>query len=263
MGRKRNQGKARKAAKAKAREEAEEERNHTTTDGQQLSLPALLQQLQSGADCVHGLELMMDNLCAGFVDAFIKCFQRGSNGVMKRLKLAEDATMDKFADVWNDSAKMEIAMSFFLCCGTQGVLHGSYADARRSAVITRYFEQHVAIKLHQTQALICFPKFEEMSDEHSLVKFYRRRIPCSCLDEKYEEVKSIPKMAICYNLQCPNSYGEVERSKTMYCSRCRSVTYCSRECQKADWAEHKPVCGDMVARKAAFDANKRSIDSAP
>ncbi|KAL4452293.1 hypothetical protein ABPG75_007955 [Micractinium tetrahymenae] len=26
------------------------------------------------------------------------------------------------------------------------------------------------------------------------------------------------------------------------CSRCRHVSYCSRECQKAHWAEHKQDC---------------------
>jgi hypothetical protein len=29
------------------------------------------------------------------------------------------------------------------------------------------------------------------ADEHTLVKFFRKRIPCSCLDEKYQEVKQI------------------------------------------------------------------------
>ena len=253
MGRKRNQGKARKAAKAKAREEAEEERNHST-DGQQLS-PALLQQLQSGnamrgAACVHGLE-KMDHLCAGFVDAFNKFFTSGEEiSLVYRLKLAEDATMDKFADVWNDSTKMEIAMSYFLFVGTQEILDGRCADSLDSATIIRYMEQYIAVVLHQTQALICTPKIEEISDEHSLVKLFRRRIPCSCLDNKYEEVKSITKMGFCYSPQCPDR--RVERNKTMYCSRCRSVTYCSRECQKADWARHKSYCDNAAIVKAAF-----------
>ena len=254
MGRKRNQGKARKAAKAKAREEAEEEMNHST-DGQQLSLPALLQQLQSGnamrgAACVHGLE-KMDNLCAGFVDAFNKFFKSGEKiSLVHRLKAAEDATMDKFADVWNDSTKMEIAMSYFLFVGTQEILDGRCADSLDSATIIRYMEQYIAVVLHQTQALICTPKIEEISDEHSLVKLFRRRIPCSCLDNKYEEVKSITKMGFCYSPQCPDR--RVERSKTMYCSRCRSVTYCSRECQKADWARHKSYCDNAAIVKATF-----------
>jgi hypothetical protein len=31
--------------------------------------------------------------------------------------------------------------------------------------------------------------------------------------------------------------------KLMACSRCRRVVYCSAECQRRDWREHKPRCG--------------------
>jgi len=27
-----------------------------------------------------------------------------------------------------------------------------------------------------------------------------------------------------------------------YCSKCKSIKYCSVECQRADWKKHKPVC---------------------
>ncbi|KAJ5591619.1 uncharacterized protein N7459_001988 [Penicillium hispanicum] len=33
-------------------------------------------------------------------------------------------------------------------------------------------------------------------------------------------------------------------SDLMTCSRCRTVKYCSRECQRADWKYHKPGCSD-------------------
>ncbi|KAJ7314570.1 hypothetical protein DFH08DRAFT_894941 [Mycena albidolilacea] len=28
-----------------------------------------------------------------------------------------------------------------------------------------------------------------------------------------------------------------------YCSKCQVASYCSKECQKSDWPEHKPICG--------------------
>eukprot|EP00984_Skeletonema_dohrnii_P036994 scaffold38590_cov255-Skeletonema_dohrnii-CCMP3373.AAC.1 len=46
-----------------------------------------------------------------------------------RLFAAEEAAMNKFADVWNDSAKMESAMAHLLCRGTQYFLDGYYANA--------------------------------------------------------------------------------------------------------------------------------------
>jgi hypothetical protein len=29
------------------------------------------------------------------------------------------------------------------------------------------------------------------------------------------------------------------------CSRCKAVCYCCRECQQADWKEHKKSCGEQ------------------
>eukprot|EP00984_Skeletonema_dohrnii_P024737 scaffold13863_cov94-Skeletonema_dohrnii-CCMP3373.AAC.2 len=94
------------------------------------------------------------------------------------------------------------------------------------------------------------------SDSHTCVKFFRRRISCRCLDKKYDEVKTISKMGVCFNEECPDR--RVERNKTMYCSGCRCITYCSRACQKADWTAHKQECDEFVARIAKFEAEKQS-----
>lgn len=36
--------------------------------------------------------------------------------------------------------------------------------------------------------------------------------------------------------------GEKQGTKLLSCSRCKSVTYCSKACQTADWKRHKPTC---------------------
>jgi len=43
---------------------------------------------------------------------------------------------------------------------------------------------------------------------------------------------------------CCTKCGKVDEShmKCMRCSRCKVTTYCSRECQVADWKRHKPTC---------------------
>ena len=273
MGRKRNQGKARKAAKAraKAREEAEDS-NNQRTNGQQRLLAEQMQQLQlgnsnflstSGSDatkCYHGFK-EMDNTCIDFVIAFRNAVheadKRGES-TSQSLVEAKNATMDKFADVWNDSANMEIVMSYYLSHGTESIIEGNYGYAHECAAFARYMEQRTAVVLHQTQAIINWSKVEAMSaDEHTRVKFFRKRIPCKCLDKKYDEVKTITKMGICFNEECPPD-RRVERNKTMYCSGCRSITYCSLECQKADWTLHKQECDVRVARIAKFEAEKQS-----
>jgi hypothetical protein len=97
------------------------------------------------------------------------------------------------------------------------------------------------------------------ADEHTLVKYLRKNIPCKCLDEKYKEVKSITKMGVCFNSQCSIPDRMVERKSMLYCTRCRQVNYCSAECQKAAWPEHKELCNKIMAEdKADFNSqNKR------
>mmetsp|Transcript_22227 Transcript_22227/g.33477 ORF Transcript_22227/g.33477 Transcript_22227/m.33477 type:complete len:271 (-) Transcript_22227:121-933(-) len=270
MGRKRNQGKARKAAKAKAREEAKES-NTQVTDGRQRqqSLAAHWQQLESVAaltssnttKCRHGFE-MFDSVCLDFTREFRTFYQFASyrgEGIMRCLLAAEHATKIQFAGVWNNSTKMETAMSCLFSIGTSAILEGSNDVASDCASIARYLEEYIAVVLKQTQALFYSPKIREAqnpSDVHTLVKFFRKRIPCCCLDEKYEEVKYTAKTGLCFNLQCHKPC--VKRSKTMYCSRCRCVTYCSPECQKADWKIHKEDCLGYLKEKANFEMKQKA-----
>ena len=193
------------------------------------------------------------------MDAFHAAHGDGKT-IVRCLVEAEDATKDEFAEVWIDSAKMDMARSYFLNRGADYILDGRNNNARANACVARFFEEYIAVEFHKTQALFHVPKIEEIyqADLHTLVKFLRRRIPCSCLDEKYEEVKSITKIGVCHNPQCSFPNRMVERSKTMYCSRCRCATYCSRECQRADWSRHKEYCDINSARKTEFDANKES-----
>eukprot|EP00804_Cyclotella_cryptica_P013918 CCRYP_002436-RA/>CCRYP_002436-RA protein AED:0.29 eAED:0.29 QI:0/-1/0/1/-1/1/1/0/523 len=45
---------------------------------------------------------------------------------------------------------------------------------------------------------------------------------------------------------CENCQANVA-GKLQQCSRCKSVIYCGRDCQKAHWKEHKMVCKDLAA----------------
>jgi hypothetical protein len=262
VSRKKNQGKARKAAKA--REEAEERRkNNLTTNGLVLSNIGDVPMSRDTTTCGHGLE-KIDDIYQNFVTAFLKAFKEAVESeadAMMILVKAENVTWDEFADVWKDSAKMEIAMSHFLSLGARAVLEGYKDHARTFAISARYIEQRTAVVLKQTQATMNWPKIEELTirgDDHTLVKFFRRRIPCSCLDEIYEKVKHITKMGICYNPKCSIPGKELKRSKTMYCSRCLGASYCSRECQEADWKTHKSKCEAGTALKANFAAEQQA-----
>ena len=272
MGRKRNQGKARRAAKAtKAREEAKERGDdQTANSGPSLEarLRQLVRQLQIDEEtCAHGAEgdVSTDDSVVQFINAFRKSFDEavrcGDRNVSQCLVTAQDATWDEISDnnVWGDAAKLEFALSYYLFVGTQQCLDGNCDEARVNATFARFFEQRIAVHLEQSQALPNWPKIFETydGDDHTIVKFFRRRIPCSCLDKKYEEVKHITKLGFCFSPQCSISDTNVERSKAKYCSRCRCVTYCSLECQEAHWSDHKPDCDNLVAMITKFEAERQ------
>ena len=64
----------------------------------------------------------------------------------------------------------------------------------------------------------------------SLFKFYIDRIVCTCLDEKYKNLKAEkPKTGL-----CQHCVRRTERSKLFVCSQCNEAQYCSRKCQIAD-----------------------------
>ena len=272
MGRKRNQGKARRAAKAKANEVKEEEgggnNNLTTTanNGKQKHkspTEVLMEHIWNNEKCWHHVNNCLD-FNGPFVEEFHSIFidaERYDRSIPKCLVYAKNSTMDEFAEKWNDSAELEKAMSFFWFAGTQLCLKGDYNDSRCCATIARFFDQYIAVVLKQTQAVYNWIKIEDTycADLHTLVKFFWKRIPCSCLDDKYEEVKQITKMGFCYNPKCSIPNGESERSKTKCCSRCRRVTYCSRECQEADWSRHKSICGDYAAVIAEFEDRQQNM----
>ena len=153
---------------------------------------------------------------------------------------------------------MKQVIKYFLHNGAVLYLDEDKDNCRISALFARFFEQWLKVNVHKRQAYIDWPKAIECgSDDHTLVKYFWRRIRCSCLDEAYEEVKSIPKMGVCFNQHCAHPKRSVERSKLRCCSRCRSVTYCSRECQAADWSEHKELCDEVVATRAEFEASQK------
>ena len=85
----------------------------------------------------------------------------------------------------------------------------------------------------------------ETCDEHTIVSFFKTRIPCKCLDKIRKEVKSIVKMGICNNTDCTLPDRKAERSKLLECQQCRAVYYRSSECQKADWSTHKKYCATI------------------
>ena len=69
--------------------------------------------------------------------------------------------------------------------------------------------------------------------------------------ENSQPVYSIPKLLSCSNKNCSNvesKFGEFQ-----HCTNCLTV-YCCRECQKADWADHKSFCKSEEAYYSHLEA---------
>ena len=169
---------------------------------------------------------------------------------------AYEATEDEFADVY--SSKLDAVISILLCNGMERILQGDKRKAQLCATLACYFEDFMAVNVRKTKATLSWSKLLELesADDHTLVSYYKRRIPCSCLDEKYKEVKSVKKMGRCCNPKCSLPGGNVERSKMFSCTRCGDANYCSVKCQRADWKRHKEFCDVIAERKAAFNAEQ-------
>lgn len=270
--RKKAQGQARRNAKAaKAKDnETEEVREENSLPLQNLQMQKLvigslaLVTAHDDSRCKHGFDQFpAGHVCAEFITTFTSTFF--SIGDLSDVKVLAESfksafeAVEKHMECLTDSTKMEAIVSFFLYLGTQDILLDGGGFARLIASFAAYFEQHIAMMLLKTSATIKPAKGVELlnSDSHTLVSFFRKRISCSCLDEKYKEVKTISKMGHCCNKHCCHPNQQVERSSMLFCTRCRNANYCSRDCQVADWPVHKVMCEDLAVQRDEFSASKR------
>ena len=266
--RKKAKGKARRAAKeAKAAvEEEEADEQAALVANQDGSLEAQMQRLTIDNwlnDCRHGFDgdqILCRQFMAVFQEAYGKSIITGDYNMMVNFNAGIQATKDKFefSFFWNDVAKLRQVVSLYVANGVQYILKGSDNNARAVAYFAHFFEEFIAVIVEETQPTIDLQQSYELqhSDLHTLVSFFRKRIPCKCLDEKYKEVKYVTKIGICSNQECNLPDRKVELKKMLNCSGCDQVCYCSRACQKAHWSKHKKFCRAMADLKAEFDSKQ-------
>ena len=231
--------------------------------------------------CDHGFtphDARMQAFLYDFAVKFDATADRTSD-LATSLAVATNATRKEYANLVNDSAKMKAIVSVLLAKATQLVLDGKRASG--DATFAYYFEQYIAVSLEKTQTSFYLRKIFEIhiNDEHkrTLISFLRKRIPCSCLDQLYENVKDMAKMGICCNFKpiefrpvppegcasmpgcCSLPDGKIDRNKMLRCSGCNLAYYCSRKCQKSAWPEHKRECLENAEEKAKFDSKQQSM----
>ena len=229
--------------------------NLAAAEKEELEAAAKNDEVNNSQICDHGL--IVPHVCEEFIQPFVNEFQTcsASNmGIIDGFKRIYEAMRSKYAEVWNDPAKLQWVASYFVSRSTDMILEGNYRPDF-AAMWSSFFEQRAAIVTHENDTYTCcdwdifvalcdWTKMCELyeSDEHTLVSFFRKRIPCKCLDDKYEEVKSIAKIGICCNPNCSLPNMKAVRSKMLFCTQCRRANYCSKECQVANWPIHKEFC---------------------
>ena len=73
-----------------------------------------------------------------------------------------------------------------------------------------------------------------------LVKFVAKRLQCTCLKKLHNAMrKKVAKVGLCFGCQT-----QFPRSELYVCTGCMYAEYCSRDCQRADWSDHKEDCGN-------------------
>ena len=234
----------------------------------QQELSSLMQQIYM---CNHGHVPWQVGICAKFASELLHEYNatinRGDSPspsprthTIKSLQAMK--SKEEYAEVWNGAGKMKLIVSYFLSLGTEHATEGNMWAARVYAHYACFFEEYIASELNNTQASMNRAKMVELlyaSDDHTLISYLKHRIPCTCLNDLYKQVKSTKKMGLCFNEDCCYPDRMVERDAMLNCTRCRSANYCSRECQVADWPRHKKMLCDEVAKAiASFNFKQNS-----
>lgn len=239
------------------------------------NLPASVAKEVTGVDptiaaaaakkCWHGFDptsFPRDHICRKFMiawhDSFFTEIDR-EGSVKNPYQEAFNTTRQSFPDVYGNHWMMELVFSYLVFRSAQKIIEGE-KDISVDVAFASFFEQLIAVFHQKSHAVIDWRKVMELLegvDEHTVVLYLKNRIPCSCLDEKYKEVKSIKRMCLCYNTDCTLPDRKMERKKRLICTRCTRACYCSAECQKANWPEHKHKCDADVALREAREAAKK------
>ena len=259
--RKKNKGKERKAKKAEAAkleaEKAEEVRNswvgRARGDWEDSRGREFIQ-------CDHGFtDLIPDHsnnvVCLFMDELFMNCLKED----MGKYLNVRDLFLGYNPLKWFDSRAFGMVIIILVSIGTNLLLHndmsGPLCLAKVIVIIENYDERknydyddiynfdvvgdyNATINSPDVSTKMRALFVEGSSTNHDLLKFYRKRITCSCLKKMHLEMrKTLPKLGMCYHCE-----EEKERSLLMVCSRCKIGQYCSRECQIADWPYHKCAC---------------------
>ena len=138
----------------------------------------------------------------------------------------------------------KMIISILLSMGTNSILRGDNVDYAKSlaqgAILLEHYQDDFGLACLDVGAIRAIRDVSGCG-ERDVVRFYKKRLGCSCLKDKYAQSKSQPKHGKCGH--CKKTF---ERASLMVCDRCKTAQYCSVKCQRADWKEHKGMCDGIL-----------------
>ena len=155
-----------------------------------------------------------------------------------------EMTLQKHREVWDNEEMKKMARDIIVSIGTNLILSGKQqlvhnAGCNCHCIILlenyRYDDNGLGVATHRGAA--------EMRDinggvERDYIKFYLKRVSCSCLKKEYSKAKKTQSKEGC----CSYCRQKQAWNTLMVCNQCKIEQYCSRACQKAHWPIHKKTC---------------------
>jgi len=160
--------------------------------------------------------------CEKIMDVFMEYVRSTTNrggSILECLVEGDKKVTKKYAETWEDPIRMKLFRSYCLGIGTEAALDGCVdgrQPARTNAFFAYYFEEKIA---HFDTNSSHGSKMVELyyADEHTLVRFFRKRIPCSCLDESTKKSDTLQKWVFA-GIHDANSLIGCELSAVAWCT---------------------------------------------
>lgn len=251
--RKRNKGKARKASK--------ECGNKGPKNGSRELANQLMNNFSSWDNNCSHIEIappppedVLGRFLGMLVEILSEAVDASKNPIAAHSKLFEHFRKKHpdLANVWDVPHLRGKMASYLVSLGTECLLQSQERYTKMASAIALTVLTFEAEPSWEVTATV--RDLVNDCNERETVRFFSKRIGCDCLKDKRRQLKSQPKLSVCCGCK-----RKMDRKKLMLCTGCNFHQYCSKECQKSDWLEHRECCAfiaDNCVDKKCIRAHK-------